>query len=266
MTVRSWHCLVLIAFTVVIVLSCATPPQPVDDAADSRLYETLYLLVNVKQSPFDDVRVRMALAMATDRNLVSRLRGDGDQQYIPARGLVPPYVGYVPLERLDVTVGARSYDVLAYDVAAARELLASAGYPGGRNIDGSVLTVEVLVNTDEETEKLTNVLRALWRDNLGVEVRVTSKPWRDYLATLDAFGFRGVAIAGRSVLMSEADTLLFSALFELEKAGWTQPETLAVLNTTRSLEDATEAARRLREVEARLLSQMPIIPLFSRTP
>jgi oligopeptide transport system substrate-binding protein len=247
---------------------CATPPSQnglSSDAPANSLYETLYLLINVKQPPFDDVRVRYALAMATDREAISGTVRTERQRYVPARGLVPPYAGYEPLRHLEVAVGGHKYDVLSYDPAGARQLLANAGYPNGKSSNGAALTVALLVYTDEETERLATSLAKMWKDNLGVEVRTTSRPWHDYLAALDEFTF-DVAIAGRSTLMGEAGTLLFSPLFQLEKIGWTDPAMLATLDTVGSVRDAQESSRILQQTEARLLRQMPIIPLFSRTP
>jgi oligopeptide transport system substrate-binding protein len=259
---RRWK----IRFTIATMMAlaaahCATPPSQnglsSEEPANS-LYETLYFLVNVKQRPYDDVRVRYALAMATDREAISDAVRAERPGYVPARGLVPPYAGYEPLQHLEVAVGEQNYDVLSYDPAGARQLLANAGYR-------STLTVDLLVYTDAETERLATALAKMWKDNLGVEVRTTSRPWHDYLTALDKFSF-DVAIAGRSTLMGEAGTLLFSPLFQLEKIGWTDREMLAALDTVGSVRDAQESSRILQQTEARLLKQMPIIPLFSRTP
>lgn len=259
---------VVAAMLALAAVHCATPPPQngvsSQDPVNS-LYETLYFLVNVKQRPFDDVRVRYALAMATDREAISGAVRTERQRYVPARGLVPPYKGYEPLQHLEVAVSDRKYDVLSYDPAGARQLLASAGYPNGQSSDGDTLTIEFLVYADEETERLAMALAKMWKATLGVEVRTTSRPWRAYLAALDQFTF-DVAIAGRSTLMGGAGTLLFAPLFQLEKIGWTDREMLAVLDTVGSVRDAEESSRILRQTEARLLRQMPVIPLFSRTP
>jgi Bacterial extracellular solute-binding proteins, family 5 Middle len=265
---RSFRLCIAVCVVVACVSRCATPPQDqlrTDESLDP-FYETLYLLVNVKQRPFDDVRVRYALAMATDRGLISRVVREGNQRYVPARGLVPPYAGYESLEQLELSIEGHTYDVLAYDPAGARQLLASAGYSNGKSVDGSTLTVEILVYADGETDRLTTGLKELWKDNLGVDVRTKSEPWHDYMASLDRFDFEGVAIAGRSTLMGEAGTLLFSPLFQLEKIGWSDHEVLAVLDTIGSVPDSKERARLLQQTEARLLTRMPVIPLFSRTP
>src|SRR5262249_39856910 len=93
---------------------------------------TYYYLVNTKRKPFDDVRVRRALAKAIDRaEIASTALGAGE---VPAYSLVPPGMkGYDP-----PTLGKE-------DVEEARRLLAEAGYPDGRGFP----KLEILYNTHE---------------------------------------------------------------------------------------------------------------------
>jgi oligopeptide transport system substrate-binding protein len=77
-----------------------------------------YLGFDTTTAPFDDVRVRRAVAAAVDWRRVVTLAGHG---LIPADGLIPPGIP-----------GRPDGDFLpAYDPAGARRLLADAGYPGG---------------------------------------------------------------------------------------------------------------------------------------
>ncbi|MBI4637647.1 MAG: ABC transporter substrate-binding protein [Candidatus Rokubacteria bacterium] len=77
---------------------------------------------NTRWKPLDDRRVRQALAHAIDRDgLIDEVFLG---RYTPARGVLPPGTqGFNP--RL------RGY---AYDPERARDLLAQAGYPGGRGL------------------------------------------------------------------------------------------------------------------------------------
>ncbi len=70
-------------------------------------------------NPLRDIRVRRAMSLAMDRKAMAERAFDG--QAIPATQLVPPGFGaYDP-----------ALPVLPYDPAAAKKLLAEAGYPQG---------------------------------------------------------------------------------------------------------------------------------------
>ena len=79
-----------------------------------------YLGFDTSRPPFDDVRVRRAVGAAVDWGRITTLGTVGGQT--PADSLVPPGIpgrsdrGWLP----------------AHDPAAARQLLADAGYPGGQ--------------------------------------------------------------------------------------------------------------------------------------
>ncbi len=80
---------------------------------------TYFIRCNTTRPPFNDPRVRKALALTIDkRRLVDRFLGGGG---VPANHLVPD--------------GTANYDPapgLGYDPDTARRLLAEAGYPGGK--------------------------------------------------------------------------------------------------------------------------------------
>ncbi len=79
-----------------------------------------YYRVNTTRKPFSDPRVRKALSMAIDREVITRdVLGIGQE---PTFRFVPPGIaGYDP-----------PVPALRHDLAAARALLAEAGFPGGK--------------------------------------------------------------------------------------------------------------------------------------
>ena len=84
---------------------------------------TWYVGFNVEKKPFTDKRVRQALNHAVNKDAIVRdiLKGTG----IPAVGpLLPGTWAFEP--------NVRKY---AYDAAAAKKLLADAGYPNGFEVD-----------------------------------------------------------------------------------------------------------------------------------
>jgi ABC-type transport system substrate-binding protein len=86
-----------------------------------------YYGFDTSKAPFDDVRVRQAFARAVDWRRLVALSSTGTDT--PATGMVPPGIP-----------GRNDTDFLPpYDPAGARDLLAKAGYPGGRGFPATVL-------------------------------------------------------------------------------------------------------------------------------
>ena len=83
------------------------------------------IFMNSQGPPFDDVRVRMAVNLAIDREALKNLfmGGNGVNKGPLAPGV--PY--YLPLEELS----EEAQNLLTYDPDRARQLLAEAGYPDG---------------------------------------------------------------------------------------------------------------------------------------
>ncbi len=83
---------------------------------------------DTSKPPFDDVRVRQAFAMAVDWRRIDRLNSS-DAEAPAVTSMVPPGIP-----------GRSDQDFLpTYDPAAARALLADAGYPGGAGFPKTTL-------------------------------------------------------------------------------------------------------------------------------
>jgi ABC-type oligopeptide transport system substrate-binding subunit/class 3 adenylate cyclase len=114
--------------------------------------ETIYVAFDASRPPFDDVRVRQAFVLGTDRETL----GDGVwRDYVfPATG------GFIPPGMPGHSVGIG----LPYDPQQAQQLMAEAGYPGGQGFS----VADAL--TPHEREPLSKHLRVQWQENLGVEI------------------------------------------------------------------------------------------------
>ena len=90
---------------------------------------TYFVRFNVTRKPFDDPRVRQALALAVDKErIVKKITRGGE---LPASHLVP-----------DGTANYTSPEGLGYDPERARKLLAEAGYPGGKGFPRFRISVQ----------------------------------------------------------------------------------------------------------------------------
>jgi oligopeptide transport system substrate-binding protein len=123
---------------------------------------TFGLAFDVTHAPFDDVRVRRAFVLATDRETLAAVM----RITSPARG------GFVPHAMPGHSPGI----ALPYDPQQARQLLAQAGYPRGRRFP--VVHAFAWPGRVPWPEHL----QTQWRDNLGVDVAWNVGEWSDFVA------------------------------------------------------------------------------------
>jgi oligopeptide transport system substrate-binding protein len=139
--------------------------------------------VNTRKAPFDNVFLRYALNMATDKKEVADFLGAGR---IPAQNFVAPINGYNAPKNLPVEVDGKTYDVLAYNPAGARKLLGRAGFPNGPGHDGRRLTIEYLFSSLPYSQPIAEILQQQWRRNLNIEMRLVKEEFKvwvgDYIA------------------------------------------------------------------------------------
>jgi oligopeptide transport system substrate-binding protein len=126
---------------------------------------TYYYIFNHTKPPFNDGRVRKAFSMAFNRKeLVEKVTKGGE---IPAFAYVPPMAGYEPPK------GFKE------GLEEAKNLLAAAGFPGGKGFP----KVTILYNTSESHKKIAEYLQQKWEQTLGVKVDIVNQEWKTYLDT-----------------------------------------------------------------------------------
>jgi ABC-type oligopeptide transport system substrate-binding subunit len=123
-----------------------------------------YLGFDASRAPFDDRRVRQAIAAAVDWRRIVDLAGPGDQ--VPATGMIPPGIS-----------GRSSTEFRpAYAPDRARSLLAEAGFPGGEGFP------EVAIGTGGTAYG--EAIRAAIQTALGIRVGYETMVSDDYYARL----------------------------------------------------------------------------------
>jgi peptide/nickel transport system substrate-binding protein len=130
--------------------------------------QTLYLRLNARRPPLDDVRIRRALALAIDVERVIATLYGGHARRVSAP-FPPDVFGYDP--------GAAP---TAYDPAQARALLADAGYGTGLR-----LTLETPRGRYPKDDQLPEVVAAYFQD-IGVRTELRVVEWSAYLQKINA--------------------------------------------------------------------------------
>ncbi len=139
------------------------------------LLGTYYLdLVNSKP-PFDNPKVRRAFSLAIDRNYIVEKVAKGGQT--PASAYVPYGIADVAQDPDFRTTGGDAYSVKAEDyeknVAEAKQLLADAGYPDGKNFP----KVTFGINSGGGHEVIAEAIQQMWKTKLGIEVEIQAQEW-----------------------------------------------------------------------------------------
>ena len=137
-----------------------------DQARDTLLYGR----VPNGKNPFKDVRVRRALYQAIDVETIKTKLMNGLST--PTGSLTPSPVG----DFNDVALEAR---LLPFDVAAARKLMAEAGYA-----DGFEVTFDCPNNRYINDEKICQAVAVMWAQ-LKVKLRVNAMPRVTYFPKLE---------------------------------------------------------------------------------
>ena len=165
---------------------------PYKDFRRSTFGALTYYGFNTAREPFDDVRVREALALAIDRERISRdeLRGATE----PAGKFLPEAMsGEKPV--VDQT------ELLEHDVSKARELLAQAGYPNGEGFP----VIRLLINRNEQQSIVAQSIAAMWESALNVETEIVIRNWDEYEAAIAAGDYD---IVRRGMVMQTTSELI----------------------------------------------------------
>ncbi len=209
---------------------------------------TYFYIVNTKKAPFDDVRVRKALALSIDRQLLVETVLQG--LYEPAYALVPPG-----------TLGYQPPQVFEYDPEEAKRLLAEAGFAGGQGFP----PFEILYNTHEQHQKIAVTLQQMWQQTLGIQATLLNQEWQVYLDTQKN---RNYGISRRSWIGDYVDPNTFLDMYisgggnnytGFSNARYDE----IVLHVAPRTADRQQRYTLYKEAETLLMNEMPILPIYT---
>ncbi len=216
--------------------------------ADANLATYFYLL-NVTNRVLADKRVRQALALSIDRESLVRNVTRGGQ--LPAYHFTPPdTAGYTARARLRP------------DVGRARQLLAEAGYPGGRGLPA----IEIHFNTLESHRTVAEAIQQMWKNNLEIDARLVNQEWKVYQDTqrtgtymVSRYGWNG----------DYADPNSFLDIWVTgggnNRAFWSNAEYDRLIAEAARTPDQIRRYELFQQAEAILMEELPIIPLYFYT-
>lgn len=213
---------------------------------------TYYFAFNTRRPPFNDVRVRRALAMSVDRDiLVNKVIGLGQPV---AWSVVPPHLaGYGP-----AVLPSFARWPEAQRLAEARRLLAEAGYGPERPLEFSIR-----YNTDVEHRRVALALAQMWKP-LGVIARIGNAEAAVHFAALKTGDFT-LARSGWIADYSGAENFLGVYLSDagpLNYPGYDEPQYDMQVRAALKVADPAARNEALRKAESLLVEDAPVLPLY----
>ncbi len=209
-----------------------------------------HIVFNLTRAPVNDLRIRQALALATDHDAIAEQVLMGSAR--PARSVITPgtggYPGYTPA-MLTQSMDAR--------LTQARALLADAGYGPERP-----LSLTVVYDTQEENRKIMVALAAMWRA-IGVRLQLENVEGRALFGRLRSGDF---TLARSSIFAVYDDPNAFLQRYRLDSPDnqprFTSAEYDALLDSANGSSDRDQRLELLSEAEALLLNSQPILPIY----
>ncbi|MDE9452335.1 oligopeptide ABC transporter substrate-binding protein OppA [Xenorhabdus bovienii] len=127
---------------------------------------TYYYSFNNKKPPFNDPRIRKALSLALDRNIIAnKIVAQGQ---IPAYTLLPKGIGGFNLKQPDYASWTQ-----AKCIEKARQLLNEAGFN-----KSNPFKFNLTYNTSEIHKKIAIAAASMWKKNLGVIANLQAQEWK----------------------------------------------------------------------------------------
>ncbi|WP_252730643.1 ABC transporter substrate-binding protein [Colwellia sp. E2M01] len=222
-----------------------------DSLKISPLLCTYYYGVRVTNPPFDDVRIRKALAYALDRDIIT--------QYITGKGEAPAYY-FTPDKTADMVAELPEYATWSQEKrnTEAQRLLKEVGYD-----EDNPLEFELLYNTSENHKKIATAVRQLWKQSLPVKVSLINEEWKTFLDTR-RFGTYQLTRSGWCGDYNEPSTFL-TLLMSNNSSNDMQYYSKAydaIVNRALQATSNQDRQQAYKEAEALLAVDMPLIPIY----
>ncbi len=212
---------------------------------------TYYYEINNQKAPFNDVRVRTALKLAMDRDIiVNKVKNQGD---LPAYSFTPPYTDGAKLvepEWFKWSQEKRNEE--------AKKLLAEAGYTAEKP-----LTFDLLYNTSDLHKKLAIAAASIWKKNLGANVKLENQEWKTFLDTRHQ-GNYDVSRAGWCADYNEPTSFLNMVLSDSSNntVHYKSPAFDKLIADTLKVTDEAQRSELYSKAEQQLDKDSAIVPVY----
>jgi oligopeptide transport system substrate-binding protein len=208
---------------------------------------TYFYRFNVEEPPFDDVRVRLAFNLATDRQAIVEKVTKGGQ--LPARCFTPPGTGgFSPESRF------------RFDPQKAKSLIQE--YLTEKGLE-SLPKIELKYNTSDGHKKVAEALQGMWKNHLGAEIQLLNMEWKVFLSTIAK---RDFSLARAGWIGDYVDANTFLHMWRTgdghNNTGWSSTRYDELLELAAQESDTEKRFSYFEECEKLIAENAPILPIY----
>lgn len=214
---------------------------------------TFYYEINNQRAPFTDPRVRAAVKLTLDRDIIAnKIMGQGQ---IPAFSFTPTFT-----EGAKFTAPAWASWSQEQRNAEARKLLEQAGFSAAKP-----LKFALLYNTSDQNKQQAIAAASMWKKNLGAEVTLRNQEWKTSLESRHQ-GQYDIARATWCGDYNEPSAFLNLVLSNssINTIFYKSPAFDALMASTLKAPDEAARAALYQQAEAQLDKDSALIPVYYR--
>ncbi|MNB82536.1 Oligopeptide-binding protein OppA precursor [compost metagenome] len=213
-------------------------------------YASLYYYqFNVNEPPFNNVKIRRALAMAVDR--------EGLPYGTPAYGDIPPTIYGVKQNFRSEIADSRYFKE---DIKSAQKLLQEGLKEEGLN---SLPEFNIIVNAEQNHDLIASLIVSGWKEKLGIKANVEVQSWSELLDNRYSQNYT-VARAGWRADYNDPAAFLeyFTSWSTDNDSGWSNKLYDSYILQARQKQEPAERMRLYAKAEKLLIDEMVILPLY----
>ncbi len=206
-----------------------------------------YIAFNPEKAPFDDIKMRQAMAMAIDKEKINEVLFFGSQRM--ADGILPP----------DMPGFRESVSAPRYDPAKARQILAESKYAG--KVPRIILTYG---GPAGDAPDLLTAITAGWKEVLGIDVELEARDYSAFLRDLRKRNFQLFDTGWIADYPDPEDFIdkLFHSNSIQNEQGYKNSEVDGIIERARTERDKNTRYALYTRAEQMILDDVAVIPIL----
>ncbi|MFC5371238.1 peptide ABC transporter substrate-binding protein [Brevundimonas faecalis] len=209
-----------------------------------------YVLLNNTKGPTQDRRVREALSLATDRNLIANqlMKDEGVPAYTVVPSAMPDYKSpAVPM----------ASEAMAARLDRARALLTEAGYSAAKPLE-----ITYKFGGQESNRRIAVALQSMW-EQIGAKITLENVGAANVVADSRSGDFQAIRYQYYAPFQDPVSFLMLLQTGATENLShYSNPEYDRALAEADRIIDPAQRLRALEALELQVMNDFPVIPIY----